>query len=102
MHIDDIHAAIENNNTKTIQDAFRALIGWPNEDTIKGSTAAARAKLLDAVCKALEDDGDLMPRDTLEAIMEVSDELQDGTYADGAEAVLAARAHWTHQRKAKP
>lgn len=77
-----------------IENAFRAPVGWPNEDDIGGATRDGLRATLKAVCEALIGDERIMPAETASLIADVSDELVDGTYCAGADAVLATLTSW--------
>lgn len=94
MHLTDINFALERGHIPAIEDAFRALVGWPNEDTIDGADADARKALLEPVCDALRQDDRQMPGETITMIEDAGADLYGGTYRNGAGAVLSDLAYW--------
>lgn len=94
LHVSDIRADLERGDTAGIEDAFRALVGWPNEGVICDASAEERRQLLWVVSETLvsAENGRVMPRDTFDAIVDEAEDMDGGTYADGARAVLRHRA----------
>jgi PAS domain-containing protein len=96
IHLQDTKAAIERGNLSQIEDAFRALVGWPKEEEIVGADADARCSLLEEVCQALKRDDRQMPGDIVTIIEETRCKLRSGSYRHGAGAVLADLDHWRY------
>ena len=94
MHIADIENDLAAGDVRGIEDAFRALVGWPNETRIEGGPRALR-KALRLCCLNLHGDDSIMPSGTVELIAEQSEEPVGATYQDGAEAVLKSIGYWT-------
>ncbi|MCI5073960.1 hypothetical protein [Oricola sp.] len=94
MDLSDIRAAIERGIVSDLEDAFRALVGWPGEDEIAGADATERQALLERICDALRDDDRQMPGGTREILEDAAADLRGGRYCDGALAVLADLDHW--------
>lgn len=88
MYMTDIENDIAIRDNRGMEDAFRALVGWPKEDDIHGATAESLGNALEAICAALAGDGSIMPGDTVDIIAATIGEPIGGTYADGAEVVL--------------
>lgn len=84
-----------------LEEAFRALVRWPIEASIPGSTGHQRVVLLDGVCRGLIsiDDGNLMPRATSDQILDGGQDMDGRTYADGARAVLRNFRHFVNVQK---
>ncbi|PWE52764.1 hypothetical protein DEM27_28580 [Metarhizobium album] len=87
MYMTDIENDIANRDSRGMEDAFRALVGWPKEDDIHGATAESLSNALEAICAALVGDDSIMPGDTVDIIAATIGEPIGGTYADGADAV---------------
>jgi hypothetical protein len=96
LHLTDIKSALEGGHISDIEDAFRALVGWPNEEEIIGVDANTRCTLLGAVCDSLRGDDRLMPADIV-TIIEDAGGLRGGTYQNGADAVLSDLEYWRSQ-----
>lgn len=94
IHLSDINEDIARGDVAGIENAFRALVGWPNEDDIGGATRDGLRVALKDVCEALIGDERIMPGETASLIADVNDELVDGTYSAGADAVLATLGYW--------
>ncbi len=94
IHLTDINDDIARRDTAGIETAFRALVGWPNEEDIGGATRDGLRTAFKAVCEALIGDERIMPAETASLIADVNDELVDGTYSAGADAVLATLSYW--------
>ncbi|MCA0340285.1 MAG: hypothetical protein LCH99_11185 [Proteobacteria bacterium] len=88
MNMTDINHDIARGDIRGIEDAFRALVGWPNEDEIRGSSHDTRKRALVAVCEALSGDSSIMPGAITDLIADETGRTIGGTYADGAAAVL--------------
>jgi hypothetical protein len=99
MHITDINHDIARRDLRGIEDAFRALVGWPNETAIRGATASNRKAALEAASKALLHDASIMPRETAAIIADaVRGQSSFGsTYAEGAAVVLANLEAWAER-----
>lgn len=95
QHLTDVEIALERGHVSDIEDAFRALVGWPNEDTIDGADARTRSILLPRVCYALRDDDRIMPGDITAIIEDAGCKLLGGSYRNGAGAVLSSIAFWS-------
>jgi hypothetical protein len=91
MTLEDIEEAIETGRISDLEDAFRALVGWPHEDMIENSTPAQRKKLLSDVCKALDGHIRVMPMGMHRLIEIETDEKFEGTYGAGAVVVMRNR-----------
>jgi len=78
---------------RDLEEAFRALVGWPNEAPVPNLDAEQRCDLLSATCRALIqlDDDSIMPGETFDLILDEAgaDRIGGGTYAHGARAVFA-------------
>lgn len=94
IHLSDIKDDIGRRDIASIETAFRALVGWPNEDNIGGATRDGLRVALKDVREALIGDERIMPAETASLIADVNDELVDGTYSAGADAVLASLTYW--------
>lgn len=94
IHLTDINNNIASRDIAGIETAFRALVGWPNEEDIGGATRDGLRTALKAVCEDLIGDDRIMPAETASLIVDVNDELVDGTYSAGADAVLATLNYW--------
>ncbi|WP_061935969.1 hypothetical protein [Aureimonas sp. AU22] len=75
-----------------LEDAFRALVGWPGEAPMPHLNATQRQGLLVGVCRgliAMEND-QIMPSGTFTIILDEAgaERVASGTYAHGAQAVL--------------
>ncbi|MBB3934277.1 hypothetical protein [Aureimonas phyllosphaerae] len=75
-----------------LEDAFRALVGWPGEARLPNLNADQRQGLLIGVCRgllAMENDR-IMPSGTFTVILDEAgaERLAGATYAHGARAVL--------------
>lgn len=90
----DINHDIARGDVRGIQEAFRALVGWPHEAEIRGSSTSTRKRALVAVCEALSGDTSIMPGATAELIADETGRTIGGTYADGAAAVLWCLGEW--------
>lgn len=88
-----LHAAVWTFCRRDLEEAFRVLVGWPNEAPISNLDAGQRRDLLAATCRALiQLDGDsILPGETFDLILDEAgaDRIGGGTYAHGARAVLA-------------
>lgn len=88
MNLRDITDAVADADMATIQQAFRALVDYPNEERIEASSPGLLVVALNRVCAALKHDESTMPRATCDAL-----DLPPGvSYADG---VVKARAEQT-------
>lgn len=94
LHLTDINFALDRGHVSTIKDAFRALVGWPHEDTIEGADGAQRQSLLVRVCEALKDDDRQMPGGTITILEDGALDLYGGNYRHGARAVLSDLPYW--------
>lgn len=94
LHAEDILADVARMDLDGIEEAFRALVGWPGTDTIVKSDAAERRALLADTADALIDaeDARIMPGDTFTLILDEAEDMDGSTYADGARAVLRCDA----------
>ncbi len=95
LHLSDIETALERGNTSDIEDAFRALAGWPHQDKIEGASASRRSELLSRVCEALKGDDRQMPGDIITILEDGGCHLHGGRYRNGAGAVLSAISYWS-------
>ena len=69
MHASDIEDDISKGDIRGMEAAFRALVGYPNEETIVGAnTADALSDLLYRVAAALESDMSIMPNGTYDIL----------------------------------
>lgn len=80
-----------------IEQIFRALVGYPNEEEIANSTRADRAGALNAACEALLGDGAFLPRAIIDIIKEALEGVPaavriPSTYGAAAEAINANSA----------
>ena len=94
IHLHDTNAAIERGQVSQIEDAFRALVGWPKYDEITGGDAMERRAILRPVCEALLHDDRQMPGDIVTIFEDAEADLQDASYRAGAAAVLADLEFW--------
>ncbi len=103
QHKSDILDALENPRSRfsELEDAFRALVAWPQEDMIRGFTGGDEAlKLLGRVADALKDIGDtrLMPGHIVDLLEEMAHErgrsLVEGTYMAGGLFVKNGLGRW--------
>lgn len=101
MHIADIENDLAAGDIRGIEDAFRALVGWPNEAKTEGGTRTLR-KALRLCCLNLHGNDSIMPSGTAELIAEQSDEPIGVTYHDGAAAVLERTGYWTMRISTAP
>lgn len=88
MHLSDILDALQRNTVSEIEDGFRALVNWPGEDRIDGSSPATRCKALRSCCEALADDSRIMPGGIVDVLATDFEGLADRSYAAGARLVL--------------
>lgn len=88
-----LHAADWTFCRRDLEEAFRALVGWPNEAPVPNLDAGQRRDLLGATCRAMIqlDDAAIMPGETFDLILDEAgaDRIGGGTYAHGARAVVA-------------
>jgi hypothetical protein len=96
LHLDDIKLALDRGHLSTIEDSFRALIGWPDEAEIGGTDAAGRCSLLERICQALKEDDRQMPGNIVAVIEDSGCKLYGGSYRNGAGAVLADLDRWRY------
>ncbi len=96
LHLEDIKLALDRGHVATIEDAFRALIGWPDETEIDGADAAGRCSILEQICQALKQDDRQMPGNIVTFIEDAGCKLYGGSYRNGAGAVLADLDHWRY------
>ena len=103
QHKSDILNALANPRERLsdLEDAFRALVAWPQEDMIRGMAGTEDAvSLLGTIALALVDIGDmnLMPSDIVETLKHEADRrgwsIVDGTYYAGASYVKLHLDHW--------
>lgn len=94
MHTDDIAADIGRRDRDGVEEAFRALVGWPGENAIVGSTPAQRRGFLTDACRILVETENtrVMPGGTFTLILDEAEDMDGSTYADGARAVLRCDA----------
>ncbi|WP_062216646.1 hypothetical protein [Aureimonas sp. D3] len=73
-----------------LEEAFRALVGWPGYAAIPNINVEQREDLLAGVCRALIalNDKSAMPSDIFRIVMDESDGMGGSSYADGALSVL--------------
>src|SRR5215208_841530 len=93
MRIEDIIASIvayevAGTRVSEVEDAFRALVGWPHEDRIDGATPANLKTALERCCEVLKGDDRILPGHVADFIQDEAGEPV-ATYAQGAAAVLA-------------
>ncbi len=98
-HIDDIEDALDSKGICRIEDAFRDLVQWPEEDAVRGAADGSELELLlGRVTAALEADRKPMPDDLVTCItMRSGDGMwlrDDRSYAAGARAVAARSVKW--------
>lgn len=89
-----------------LEDAFRALIGWPSEAPMPNANADQRQGLLVGVCRgliAMENDR-AMPFETFSLILDETgaEPLTGGTYSAGARAVLDTPAFFSNLDQEQP
>ncbi|HMO30067.1 hypothetical protein [Enterovirga sp.] len=91
---EDLDLALARGMTSDIEDAFRALVGYPKEDDVEASAATLAS--LRACCHALEGSERIMPSGTIDTINDRTDAegenvlLHGSTYGTGAARVLEA------------
>ncbi|MBC6714712.1 hypothetical protein H9Q09_00740 [Aurantimonas sp. DM33-3] len=95
LHLSDIETALERGNISDIEDAFRALVGWPHQDTIEGASPSKRSELLTRVSQALKGDDRQMPGDIITILEDGGCHLHGGRYRNGAGAVLSSISLWS-------
>ncbi|KQQ90271.1 hypothetical protein [Aureimonas sp. Leaf324] len=93
--IANLHRAGFSSCRTDLEDAFRALVGWPDEACVPNLNSHQRQGLLVGVCRglvAMENDR-AMPSGTFSLILDEAgaERLDGGTYAHGARAVLRAQ-----------
>ena len=95
MYIDEIRFALDDNSRTGLQDAFRALVGFPNSEEIDGEdlTASELWELLEHVCLEINGNFHRMNRETAEIIRDVTGQATQ-TYATSARVVLAHSDRW--------
>lgn len=89
-----------------LEDAFRALVGWPGEAHVPNLNAGQRQGLLVGVCRgllAMENDR-IMPSGTFTVILDEAgaERLAGATYAHGARAVLDTPAFLANLAREQP
>ncbi len=89
-----------------LEDAFRALVGWPGEAPVPNLNADQRQGLLVGVCRgliAMENDR-AMPFETFSLVLDEAgaERLAGGTYSDGARAVLDTPAFFSNLNREQP
>lgn len=94
MKMTDINHDIARGDLRGMQAAFRALVGWPHEAHIQGSTPDTRKRALVAVCEALSADTSIMPAATTTLIADETGRTVGATYAAGSAAVLWCLGEW--------
>lgn len=103
QHKSDILDALANPRSRfsDLEDAFRALVAWPQEDMIRGFTGNGDAlDLLGRIANALVDIGDtrIMPNDTVVLLETMAAErgqsLVQATYMAGGLFVRNGLGRW--------
>lgn len=89
-----------------LEDAFRALVGWPAQAPVPNLSSDQRQGLLVGVCRgliAMENDR-IMPSDMFSLIRDEAgaERVAGGTYADGARAVLDTPAFFNNLNREQP
>lgn len=101
MDKSDIEEDVKTGNLTGIENAFRALVNWPYEDTIKGvETVEGAMDLLEGVATSLAwfSDTRAMPGDIVEVLRQErrgrGAQLSGSTYKAGANLVLEHIEWW--------
>jgi hypothetical protein len=98
MYLEDIEADLARRDMRGVEDAFRALIGFPKEDTIQGASDPQQlTAALSRACRVLARDRSIVPSGTIDIINDVLGNASLGhgaSYATAAKHVGPALDRW--------
>lgn len=93
----DINDAVRYRRNSDLEEAFKALVHYPDYDAIDDANADTLKTMLEEVCEALEGNNRIVPNDVVDLIEGETDEKCKPTYAACAARILEYKHKWFEQ-----